>query len=143
MIFSSTLCSIGDVIPYESKSDQTSLYWIVILIIWAITLKPNSEWDDYMDFDNLKSIRFITWKPKWHLPFSNTFHRIMKIITDKNKFMSLNNNNNNTTQRLKVKTSWLIVSVFWQLRFCIFNTICYFFLVTEKITDISKIIIIS
>lgn len=53
-MFFSPLCSIGDVIPSKSKSDQTSLHLIVILIILAITLKPNSEWDDYMDFDNLK-----------------------------------------------------------------------------------------
>lgn len=53
-MFFSPLCSTGDVIPSKSKSDQTSLHLIVILIILAITLKPNSEWDDYMDFDNLK-----------------------------------------------------------------------------------------
>lgn len=56
MVFS-PLCSIGDVIPSKSKSDQTSLHLIVILIILAVTLKPNSEWDYHMDFDDLKSVK--------------------------------------------------------------------------------------
>lgn len=34
--------------------DQPPLYSVVIIVIQATTLKPNSEPDDYIAFDNLK-----------------------------------------------------------------------------------------